>query len=96
MPDVGEDVPPGPKGMLRFLGLVALGALTGGLAALAAVGFVAAVLWLNDLLLVSPRGRMMFAHPEALAIATVLVPTLGGLVVGLLHRATPERRPHTP
>ncbi|WP_304525015.1 chloride channel protein [Halomonas sp. I5-271120] len=96
MPDVGEDVPPGPKGMLRFLGLVALGALIGGLAALAAVGFVAAVLWLNDLLLVSPRGRMMFAHPEALAIATVLVPTLGGLVVGLLHRATPERRPHTP
>ncbi|WP_017429249.1 chloride channel protein [Vreelandella jeotgali] len=82
--------------MLRFLALVLLGALTGSLAALAAVGFVSAVVWLNDLLLVSPRGRMMFAHPEALAIATVLVPTLGGLAVGQLHRAIRERRPHTP
>ncbi|WP_318782678.1 chloride channel protein [Halomonas elongata] len=86
----------GARGMLRFLGLVVLGALIGGLAALAAVGFVSAVLWLNDLLLISPRGRMMFAHPEALAIATVLVPALGGLVVGQLHRAIRERRPHTP
>lgn len=82
--------------MLRFLGLVVLGALIGSLAALAAVGFVSAVIWLNDLLLISPRGRMMFDHPEALAIATVAVPTLGGLVVGQLHRAIRERRPHTP
>ncbi|MGO1625478.1 MAG: chloride channel protein [Halomonadaceae bacterium] len=82
--------------MLRFLGLVALGALIGCLAALAAMGFVGAVIWLNDLLLISPRGRMMFAHPEALAIATVAVPTLGGLVVGQLHRAIREGRPHTP
>ncbi|WP_275288319.1 chloride channel protein [Halomonas elongata] len=86
----------GARGMVRFLGLVVLGALIGGLAALSAVGFVSAVLWLNDVLLISPRGRMMFAHPEALAIATVLVPTLGGLVVGQLHRAIRERRPHTP
>nr|WP_223287207.1 hypothetical protein [Halomonas elongata] len=56
----------GARGMLRFLGLVVLGALIGGLAALAAVGFVSAVLWLNDLLLISPRGRMMFAHPRRL------------------------------
>ncbi|WP_136246958.1 chloride channel protein [Halomonas borealis] len=82
--------------MLRFLGLVALGGVIGGLAALAAVGFVAAVVWLNDLLLISPRGRMMFAHPEWLALATVLVPSLGGLIVGQLHRAIPEGRPHTP
>ncbi|MDN6181070.1 MAG: chloride channel protein [Halomonas subglaciescola] len=82
--------------MLRFLGLVLLGALTGGLAALAAAGFVSAVIWLNDLLLISPRGRMMFDHPQALAIATVAIPTLGGLVVGQLHRAIREQRPHTP
>lgn len=82
--------------MLRFLGLVLLGALTGGIAALAAVGFVSAVIWLNDLLLISPRGRMIFAHPEMLVIATVAVPALGGLLVGQLHRAIRERRPHTP
>ncbi|GED21966.1 chloride channel protein [Halomonas halmophila] len=88
--------PNGARGMLRFLGLVLLGAVIGGLAALAAVGFVSAVIWLNDLLLISPRGRMMFAHPEALALATVAVPALGGLVVGQLHRVIRERRPHTP
>lgn len=96
MPQAGDRAVQGPGGVIRFLGLVLLGALIGGLAALAAVGFVAAVLWLNDLLLISPRGRMMFAHPEWLVVATVLVPALGGLVVGQLHRAIPERRPHTP
>ncbi|WP_369335822.1 chloride channel protein [Halomonas sp. ND22Bw] len=95
-PDTGKVEGRGARGVLRFLGLVALGGVTGGLAALAAVGFVGAVVWLNDLLLVSPRGRMMFAHPEWLAVATVLVPTLGGLIVGQLHRAIPEGRPHTP
>ncbi|MFC4973856.1 chloride channel protein [Halomonas beimenensis] len=94
--DAGDPSHHGARGVVRFLGLVVLGAVIGGLAALAAVTFVAAVLWLNDLLLVSPRGRMMFAHPEWLAVATVLVPAAGGLVVGQLHRAIPERRPHTP
>ncbi|MFG6178880.1 chloride channel protein [Halomonas sp. THAF12] len=96
MPDTGKVEGRGARGVLRFLGLVALGGVIGGVAALAAVGFVSAVLWLNDLLLISPRGRMMFDHPEWLAVATVLVPTLGGLVVGQLHRAIPEGRPHTP
>lgn len=80
----------------RFLGLVVLGALIGGVAALAAVGFVNAVVWLNDLLLISPRGRMMAAAPGLVVIATLLVPTLGGLVVGQLHRGLPDGRPHTP
>ncbi|MDC8804396.1 chloride channel protein [Halomonas pacifica] len=80
----------------RFLGLVLLGALIGGVAALAAVGFVNAVVWLNDLLLISPRGRMMAADPGLVVIATLLVPTLGGLVVGQLHRGLPDGRPHTP
>ncbi|GKW50488.1 chloride channel protein [Halomonas sp. NCCP-2165] len=80
----------------RFLGLVLLGALIGGVAALAAVGFVNAVVWLNDLLLISPRGRMMVADPGLVVLATLLVPTLGGLVVGQLHRGLPDGRPHTP
>lgn len=86
----------GPLAVVRFLGLVLLGALIGGVAALAAVGFVTAVLWLNEVLLISPRSRMMFDYPAALIAATLAVPTLGGLLVGLLHRAIPERRPHTP
>ncbi|GHC30629.1 chloride channel protein [Aidingimonas halophila] len=85
-----------PVAIIRFLALVLLGALIGGVAALCAVGFVAAVLALNDVLLMSPRSRMMFGHDEWLMIATVTVPAIGGLIVGLLHRGIPERRPHTP
>ncbi|NAW35678.1 chloride channel protein [Halomonas alimentaria] len=86
----------GPLPVLRFLGLVLLGAVIGGVAALFAAGFVRGVLWLNEVLLISPRSRMMFAWPEWLTLTTVAVPTLGGLIVGRLHRSLPERRPHTP
>ena len=86
----------GPVPVLRFLGLVLLGAAIGGVAALAAAGFVRGVLALNSLLLISPRSRIMVADPVLLTLATVAVPTLGGLVVGLLHRRLPEGRPHTP
>ncbi|MFG6160270.1 chloride channel protein [Halomonas sp. 1390] len=86
----------GPLAVVRFLGLVLLGAVIGAIAALVAVGFVAAVLGLNDLLLISPRSRMMFDHPGLLLVITVAVPTLGGLAVGLVHLAIPERRPHAP
>ena len=85
-----------PLAVVRFLGLVLLGAVIGAIAALVAEGFVAAVLWLNDLLLISPRSRMMFEHPGPLVALTIAVPTLGGLAVGLVHLAIPERRPHTP
>lgn len=63
--------------MLRFLGLVMLGALIGAVAALLAVGFVAAVLWLNDLLMISPRSRMMVESPGLLIATTLAVPALG-------------------
>ncbi|MGM0983357.1 MAG: chloride channel protein [Pseudomonadota bacterium] len=86
----------GPLSVVRFLGLVLLGAIVGAVAALLAVAFVSAVLALNDLLLISPRSRMMFDHPGLLLAATIAVPALGGLVVGLLHLKIPERRPHTP
>lgn len=86
----------GPLAVVRFLGLVLLGAIVGAVAALAAEAFVSAVLALNDLLLISPRSRMMFDHPGLLLAATVAVPALGGLVVGLLHHAIPEQRPHAP
>ncbi|MBS9402221.1 chloride channel protein [Halomonas sp. TRM85114] len=86
----------GPLAVVRFLGLVLLGATVGAVAALFAVAFVSLVLALNDLLMISPRSRMMFDHAGLLLAATIAVPTLGGLVVGVLHRAIPERRPHAP
>ncbi|MGC3874307.1 chloride channel protein [Halomonas sp. GXIMD04776] len=84
------------QGVIRFLGLVTLGGLVGGISALAAVNFVAAVFWLNDLLLMSPRARMMFEHPQWLVATTLAVPVAGGLLVGQLHRLLPEPRSHGP
>jgi len=83
--------------MLRRVAIVTLlGFLVGCVAALAAVAFVDAVLWLNDKLLISPRSRMLVADPAWLTLATIAVPTLGGLIVGLLCWMIPEKRPHGP
>lgn len=76
--------------------LVALGAGVGLLVGLLAASFVLAVFQLNDWLLISPRSRMMFEHRGWLAAATIAVPTIGGLVVALLHRLIIERRAHGP
>ena len=73
-----------------------LGMVTGGLASLAAIGFVDIVLLLNEWLFISPRSRFMQEDATWLAIATVLVPATGGLVVGVMHRYIPERRAHGP
>lgn len=81
---------------LRVLGVLALGAMAGIVASLLANAFVAAVIWANDALLISPRSRMMAGDTLLLALATVLVPTAGGLVVGLLHRGIAEGRAHGP
>ncbi|CAD5249801.1 MULTISPECIES: chloride channel protein [Halomonadaceae] len=95
-PSTDSVSPRHPLAVLRFLGLVLLGSVVGGVAALVAVGFVNAVVWLNDLLLISPRGQMMAADTSLVILATLLVPTLGGLLVGQLHRGLPGGRPHTP
>ncbi|MBS3743085.1 MAG: chloride channel protein [Wenzhouxiangellaceae bacterium] len=63
---------------------VSLPLIAGVLAALAAQLFVALVLALNDVLLITPARRAGSAGPS-LAIATILVPTLGGLLVGGLR-----------
>lgn len=64
-----------------------LGVLMGGLASLAAVGFVAAIDWLNDVLRVSARSRMMAGDWRWLPLLTVAVPAAGGLLVGVVKRA---------
>ena len=63
-----------------------LGLVLGGLASLAATGFVALVEWLNDALWVSPRSRMMAGGWRWLPWLTVAVPVAGGLLVGLVKR----------
>lgn len=72
------------------------GIICGVITALAALGFVGLINTLNDLLLISARSRMMMAESIWLPVATVLVPCLGGLIVGSLWRFIPDRRPHGP
>jgi len=72
--------------------LAPLGVVLGGVASQCALGVVAIVEWLNDVLLISPRSRMLFPDPTWLVVATITVPAAGGL----LHRLIPEGRPHSP
>ncbi|MDZ7840074.1 MAG: chloride channel protein [Gammaproteobacteria bacterium] len=83
--------------MIRSVSVVTLlGFLVGCVVAIAAVGFVEAIVWLNDALFVSPRSRMLAANEPWLVAVTIAVPTLGGLVVGVLCALIPDRRPHGP
>lgn len=68
------------------IGTVTLVAIVVGVAAsLAAIGFVEAVLYLNERLLISPYARVLAEdRPMLVAAATLLVPAAGGLVVGLV------------
>ena len=80
----------------RIALIALLGLVVGVITSLAAIGFVELVFALNDRLLIAPRSRFMVDDSRLLLLATVCVPTLGGLIVGVLHRFIPERRPHGP
>jgi len=81
----------------RALAVSLLGLVLGGLASLAATGFVAAVEWLNDALWVSARSRMIHGDWPWLPWVTVAVLATGGLLVGLLNRyVLPGGRVHGP
>lgn len=84
------------KMIRRVVVITLLGFAVGCIVAVAAVGFVDAVVWLNDTLFISPRSRMLAADWPWLTAMIVAVPTLGGLVVGLLCHMIPEKRPHGP
>lgn len=68
--------------------------IVGAAASLAAIGFVDAVHYLNDRLLISPYARVLAEdRPGFVAAATLLVPAAGGLVVGLIvHFLVREKR----
>jgi CIC family chloride channel protein len=81
----------------RALAVSLLGLVLGGLASLAAMGFVAAVEWLNDVLWVSARSRMIHGDWRWLPWVTITVLAIGGLLVGLLNRyVLPVGRVHGP
>ena len=73
-----------------------LGTIIGALASLASIVFIELIFILNDWLKVSAKSRALTTNPVVLATATLLVPTLGGLVVGLLiWSLTREKRPQS-
>ncbi|NBC32060.1 MAG: CBS domain-containing protein [Alphaproteobacteria bacterium] len=74
------------------MSLVGLG--VGAAAALAAIAFVDALVWLNDALLVSAYARVQYeGQALLLGAATLLVPAFGGLLVGLIvTRLIAEKR----
>ena len=82
--------------LLYIPGIALFGIGCGLVAALCAVGFVRLIVLLNDLLLISPRSRMMAGESLWVPMATVFIPALGGLAVGYLWRWIPEARPHGP
>ena len=80
---------------IAILSLLAL--VLGSLASLAAIAFIESVDWLNDVLLISPRSRVQVQNPLLLSVATIIVPMLGGLVVGIvIQRYSTEQRPLGP
>lgn len=80
---------------LTIIALMAI--VIGGVVSMAALAFVECVFWLNDRLLISPRSRVQVNSPWLLGLATVMVPTLGGLLVGyLLQTFSTEKRPLGP
>ena len=78
----------------RITVLMLMALLIGVIVSLAAIAFVELVVWLNTTLLISPRARVQVeAAAWVVPVATVAVPTLGGLVVGLmLSRLSDEKR----
>lgn len=93
----GKNNHPAPA-LVRMLVLTGVALLVGSAASLAAIALVDLVSLLNTALLVAPKARVQWeSMPALVATTTVLVPTLGGLIVGLVHRhLSPAGRPLGP
>ncbi|MBX2869906.1 MAG: chloride channel protein [Acidiferrobacterales bacterium] len=80
--------------LIRLTIVTLLGIVVGIVVAFLAISFVELVLWLNDILLVSPRSRMLFGNGYLLSFLTVLIPTVAGVITALILQKIPEKRPH--
>jgi len=83
---------------MRMLVLTGIALTAGSAASLAAIALVELVSLLNTGMLVAPKARVQWESlPWLVATTTVLVPTLGGLIVGLVHKhLSPAQRPLGP
>ncbi|MEJ6517230.1 MAG: chloride channel protein, partial [Pseudomonadales bacterium] len=82
----------------RAITVLLVGLIIGTVTAFIAIAFVETVLWLNDTLLVSAYAKVQsgFAFWQ-IALITISVPALGGLIVALMiSRAAPTKRPTGP
>lgn len=70
----------------RITVLLIMACFLGVVVSLLAIGFVECVFWLNHHLYISPHSRIQIQDSWLLPTVTILVPTLGGLVVGYLFQ----------
>ena len=85
------------QAIFRLTIITVMAIVIGVVVSMAALVFVECVFWLNDRLLISPRSRVQVHSPWLLGVVTVMVPTLGGLLVGyLLQTFSTEKRPLGP
>ena len=71
--------------MYRMLVVALIGLVVGTISSFATIGFVETVHWLNRVFYITTDSRAE-APSDTLWIITILVPTLGGLIVGLILR----------
>ena len=74
-----------PVKMYRMLVVASIGLVVGTISSFATIGFVEIVLWLNQNLFITSDSRSGL-QSSTLTIATILIPTIGGLIVGLILR----------
>ncbi len=64
-----------------------LGTVIGTIVSLCTIGFVDSILWLNEVLIIAPSVRIQYEEtPLLLTSLTILVPAIGGLIVGLIFK----------
>lgn len=77
----------------RMAALSAVGLVVGAIAALLAIAFVDLIGLMNAVLLIAPHARVQMDDSSGvLTAATVLVPALGGVVVGLIVQSLVDER----
>ncbi len=77
------------------IAIMLLALIVGALASVASIAFVLVVEWLNEFLLVSLETREEGAQSILDIGIFILVPVIGGLVVGLILKDLPEGRPES-